>query len=52
MAMPGGDYGDAGGEIEESVAVNVFHGGAAADFGDEGIVASIRGRDHVMVALD
>ena len=26
--------------------------GAAADFGDEGIVASIRGRDHVMVALD
>ena len=52
MAMAGRDDGDAGGEIEEGVAVNIFHGGAAADFRDERVVAGVGRRDYVMVALD
>jgi hypothetical protein len=52
MAMAGGDDGDAGCEIEEGVTVHVFYSGAAADLGDERIIASVRRRDHVMVAFD
>src|SRR5580700_10019755 len=52
MAMAGSDYGDACGEIEEDVAVNIFDCGAAADFRDERVVARVGRRDYVMVALD
>src|SRR6202021_4058937 len=52
MAMAGSNDSDAGGEIEESVAINVFHGGAPAELRDHRIIAGIGRRDYAMVTLD
>ena len=43
MAMAGGVDGDAGGEVEELVAVDVFDANAAAAFGHQGIGAGVSG---------
>ena len=43
MAVAGGDHGDAGGKIEELVAVHVFEDEAAAAHGQQRIGAGVRG---------
>ena len=52
VGVPGGVDGDAGGAIEEPVAVHVLDDGALAAGHDEGIVARVRRRHDVRVALD
>ena len=42
MAMSGGNHGDAGGEIDERIAVHVFDERAAPAGGDERVAARIR----------
>ena len=50
--MPGSDDGDAGGEIEKRVAVNVFDQRTAARLGHQRVIARVGRRDHGVVALD
>src|SRR5581483_3149835 len=50
MAVAGGDHGDAGGEVEEFVAVHVLDDAAAAGFRDQRIRAGVGGRDVLLVA--
>ena len=52
MRVAGAAHRDAGGEVEEAVAVDVPDFGAAAVRHHERIVARIRGRDHLGVARD
>src|ERR1039457_1381553 len=52
MAVAGGHDGDAGGEIEEAVAIHVFHYGALAFARHQRIAARIRWRHHLGVASD
>ena len=52
MAMAGGDDGDTGGKIEESVAVNVFHHRTPAGLRDERIIARVGRREHGAIAFD
>jgi hypothetical protein len=52
VRMPRGADGDAGGEVEESVAVDVPHLGALAVRHREGIVARVARRDHGRVTRD
>jgi len=52
VAVAGGNDGDAGGEVEENVAVSVFDHGAASAAGDERIRAGIRRRDVAVVQRD
>ncbi len=49
MAVAGGGDGDAGGEIEKLVAVNVFNAETAAALRDQGIRAGITGRNQPVV---
>src|SRR6185437_6945428 len=50
VAVAGGDDGDAGGEIEEAIAVGVFDHAAFAALDDEGGRAGVRGRQNARVA--
>ena len=50
--MAGGANGDAGGEIEERVAVNIFNHRAAADLRDERIIARVGRRHDGVIAFD
>ena len=50
MAMAGGNDGDAGGEIEENVAVHVFYHRAAAALGDQRIIARVGRRKNRVIA--
>ena len=50
--MAGRVDGDAGGAVEEHVAVHVLDGGAVAPGDDERIAAGVGRRDHLAVALD
>jgi len=43
VTMPGGVDGDARGEVEELVAVDVGDADAAAGFGDHGVAAGVAG---------
>ena len=52
MAVPGGDYGNSRGEIEESISVHVLHHGAATRLCNQRVIARIGGRNHGVVALD
>jgi len=52
VGMAGCDDGDTGGEIEEAVGIDVFGNGAFAALHDEGIAASVGGREDGVVALD
>ena len=52
MRVAGGVDGDAGGAVEEHVAVDVLDGGAVAARHDERIAARVRRRDDLAVALD
>ena len=52
MRVAGGVDGDAGGAVEEDVAVDVLHGGAAAPGHHERIAAGVGRRHHLAVALD
>ena len=52
MAMAGGGDGDAGGKVEELVAVHVFDPGAAAALGDQRIAARVGGRHPAIVCFD
>ena len=52
MGVAGGVDGDAGGAIEEQVAVDVLDDGAGAAGHDEGIAARVGRRHDLAVALD
>ena len=52
MTVAGGVDGDAGGEVEELVAVDVFDAAAAAAFGDQRIAAGVGGRHPAIVGVD
>ena len=52
VAVAGGGDGDAGGEVEELVAVDVGDADAATGFGDQGIAAGVAGRDETIIGLD
>ena len=52
VAVAGGGDGDAGGKVEEGVAVDVFHTDAAAPLGDHGVGAGVGGGDVLVVLLD
>src|SRR5437899_12153522 len=49
MTVPGGVDGDAGGEVEELVAVDVGDADAAAGFGHHGVAAGVAGGDEAVV---
>ena len=51
MAMAGGGHGDAGGEVEELVAVHVFDAHAAAALGYQRIGAGVGRRNVTVIAL-
>ncbi len=50
MAMSGGGHGDAGGEIEELVAIDIFDDNAASALGHERIGTRVGGRDIFFIA--
>ena len=50
VAVAGGRHGDAGGEIEEFVAVDVFNANAAAAVGDQRIGAGVAGGNEAVVS--
>ena len=52
MAMPGGNDGDSGREIEKGISVHILHHGAAARLCDQRVIARVGRRDHIVVALD
>ncbi len=52
MAVAGRSYGDAGGEIEELVAVNVFDDNAPAALGDHRIRTGVRRRNVTGIAIE
>ena len=52
VTVAGGVDGDAGGEVEELVAVDVFDADAAAGFGDQRIAAGVAGGDEAVVVGD
>ncbi len=52
VAVAGGGDGDAGGEVEELVAVDVDDAGAAAALDDEGIAAGVTGAHDALVVGD
>src|ERR1035437_4820794 len=52
MAVAGGHHGNARGEIEEAVAIHVFHHGALAFARHQRIAARIRWRHHLGIASD
>ena len=52
MAVAGGDHGDAGGKIEELVAVHVFDDEAAAALGHQRIRAGVGGRKILSVTFE
>lgn len=52
MTMPGGVDGDAGGEVEELVAVDVGDADAASGFGDHGVAAGVARGDEAVVGGD
>ena len=52
MAVAGGDYGDAGGEIEEAVAVHVLDDGAFAFVRHQRIAARVGRRYDFRIAFD
>ncbi len=52
MAMAGGADGDAGGEVEEGVAVNVFDYSAMAALSYQRVVACERRRHELGILLD
>ena len=52
MTVAGGDDGDAGGEVEELVAVDVVDADAAAAFGDQRIAAGVAGGDEAVIVGD
>jgi len=51
MTVAGGGDGDAGGEVEELVAVHVFDPGAAAPFGYQRIATCVGGGDPTVVGF-
>jgi len=51
MTVAGGGDGDAGGEVEELVAVHVFDPGAAAAFGYQRIATCVGGGDPAVVGF-
>src|SRR5579871_373175 len=52
VTMTRGNHGDAGIEIEKTVAVHIFHDGALAALGDQRVGACVRRRNDLAVALD
>ena len=52
MAVAGGGHGDAGGEIEKLVAVDVFDHDAAAALGDQRIRAGVGRRNDTLVVFE
>ena len=52
MAVAGGHHGDAGVEIEKTIAVDVLDDGAFAAPGDQRIAARVGRRDRTLVARD
>ena len=52
MAVAGGVHGNAGGEVEELVAVDVGDADAAAALRDHGIAAGVAGGDEAVVGVD
>ena len=52
MAVAGGGYGDAGGEVEELVAIHVLDHDAASALGDQRIGAGVGGRDEAVIVGD
>ena len=52
MTVAGGVDGDAGGEVEELVAVDVGDADAAAGFGHHGIAAGVAGGDEAIIGGD
>ena len=52
MAVAGGDDGDAGGKVEELIAVDIFDAQATPALRDHGIGARVAGRDEAVVGLD
>ena len=52
MAMAGGSHGDAGGEIEELVAVDVFDDDAASALGHQRVGARVGRRQVFVIACD
>ena len=52
MTVAGGVDGDAGGEVEELVAVDVGDADAAAGFGHHGIAAGVAGGDEAVIVGD
>jgi hypothetical protein len=49
MAVAGGVNGDAGGEVEELVAIDVCDAETATGLRDHGIAASVAGRDETVI---
>ena len=52
MAVTGGANGDAGGEVEKTVTVEVFDDAAAGPSGGQGIVMHVRGGGGLVVSTD
>ena len=52
MAVTGGDHRNAGGKIQETVAVHIPHFGALAMIHDKGITTRIRRGNYILISLD
>ena len=52
VAVPGGDHGDPGAEVQEPIAVHVLDQRAPASLGDERIAAGIGRRDIEVILFD
>jgi hypothetical protein len=52
VAVTGGDYSDPGGEIEETVTINIPHFGAFSMIHHEGIASRVRRGNHRVVTRD
>ncbi len=52
VGMAGCDYGDAGGEVEEVVAVDIFDDGSFSALHNERITAGVGSRKHRLVAAN
>ncbi len=52
MAVAGGADGDAGGEVEEAIAIDVFDDAAEGALDDEGVLAGVRGGTEAFIAID
>ena len=52
VGVAGGDHGDAGGEVEEEIAVHVLHHGAAATADDQRVAAGVGGGNQARIAVN